>query len=231
MYLDNTRLLISETSEFPGSHGDSCANTSRDTVLMKGLQSEKLHYFFTEEGQLRHPSLYKYVDEKGNSWSYDDFSVDQWVPLYIACSLYQPHLASYLLRHLKLNWYRTGDGKYINPLVYSSIKRGTSCHAWYWDLPILAQALILKLIPFRWSDSEKRFESARGSSADYLNWFMVIIFAVRTNTVTWPVRLAMKVIGAQKMLDRVESYCLNEPNSDWILEAYEIGIKEVWGKT
>lgn len=227
MRFDDDLLLVSEVSSYPGSHGDSCANTARFQILTNGPTAHVLNKFFVNEGQVRHPSLYGYVSDKGESWSYDDFSVDQWIPLFIATMLYEPILAKRMLVKLVENKWRVGDGTLINVMFISIFARAARKSSWFKDLPILIHALGT-LIPWRWSDADKRIESSEGSSADYLNWFLSVMYAHRTKSNTLSIKLSKLIITETKLLAKIKDYCRIEPDGEWLVALYETSIKEVY---
>lgn len=231
MYFDWRGTLISEKDPVgdPGRLGDSAANTSRYVVKTDSpVHGAILQHFFTDQGEVRHPELDGFVDAKGESWGVDDFSVDQWLPLWVACSLFQPVLRERMFRRLCRRVLRIGDGSFINAMILASIKRTYKKQNWFYDLAFLGHAYISKL-PFRWSDSSHSFESSKESSADYLNWFIAgPLFAHRTNSFTWTMKRSLKVISKERIKERVAHYCDSEPNSAWLLSLYDSVIDEVY---
>ncbi len=228
MYLDDKLLVISETSPFPGSHGDSCANTARWQVLSNGPLPHCLTHFFVEGGQVRHPKLEHYEDDKGVRWGVTDFSVDQWIALFVACMLFQPLLAKRMLLRLEEDRNRVGDGSFPNLLMVSCIRRAARNQSWVSDLPILFHAIFSRF-PWRWGDSKKAIEQSTDSSADYLNWFMCIAYAHKTKSNTLSIKLSKLIISKSKMLTKATEYLETEPNSAWLLDHWSESIKEVYG--
>ena len=229
MLFDTRGCLLSQPLKFPSSYGDSAADTSRHVVNLNGVGSEHLSQFFTKDGEIRHPDLIGYVDEKGNPWDERDFSVDQWLALWVACSLYWPSLRMMMFAKLRERMLRVGDGSFINPMMIASIKRTYRKQNWFYDLAFLIQALAFKYLPFRWSDSKTWFESSSNNSGDYLNWFVAgPLFALRTNTFTLSMRFCLKLIPKERVIERVSTYFRDEPNAEFVLNAYNNAIKEVY---
>ncbi len=235
MYFDDKELLISDTSKFPGSHGDSCVETSTYIVISKNFadNANRLGQFFVGDENVRHPKLNGYVDEKGDSWGTDDFSVDQWLALWVACTLYVPGGASVMFRQLCRSYARVGDGSFINLITFATIRRAWGNASWFWDLAFLLHANF-SLLPFRFSDSKWRdkkwpFESSSNHSADYKNWFLAgPLYAHRTNSFTWIMREAMLVIDRAKMKEKIRSYYEKEINSAFMVSLWENAIDEVY---
>jgi hypothetical protein len=219
MVLDNYRFIKMEQCLWPGSTGDSCAETGRYITLsyLIGEDPEiNLFPFMTDKGFLRHPETL---------WREDDFTSDQMAPFLSAASLTQPLLAGIAVNRIKNAGWKTGNGDYITPGLLASIKRvQNSKIQWIYDLAFLGQALIFKL-PIRWSDSKRWFERSEGSSADYLNFLNGIAFAKAKKKLTWPMKLALKLTGKAKIMSKVEDYYFVEPNSQWILDIYKKALE------
>lgn len=215
-------LLISMDESFPGSIGDSCAESSRYAVIAHVNSKQPklgLQYLVTDKGLVRHPD---------SPWREDDTSGDQAFPFIAAADLTQPELAKKVIQQTKDAGYRTGNGDLISPGMYGQIRRAENkSMLWLSDLPLLAQALIFK-IPFRWSDSKKAFETTADSSGDYLNFINAIAYAHAKGNITWPMRLAMRLVSKETALAKVKHYYRNEPNSQWVTDEYEKAINLIW---
>jgi hypothetical protein len=222
MFLDAYALIAMEQSAFPGSIGDSCSESSRYAVIayVNGSKPNiKLGELVTDKGPIRHPS---------SPWREDDTSSDQVAPLIAATELVNPELAKKIIQNIKDSHYRTGNGDLISFGVLGQMRRAENkAMLWLSDLPLVFQSLIFK-IPFRWSDSKKRFESSSGSSGDYLNFINALAFARAKNNVTWPMWLAMRFISKDTAKAKVADYYKPEPNSQWILDEYNTAIDKIW---
>lgn len=233
MKFDDLNLLVSEIGEAPAIYGDSAANSARHQILTNGALSHTLTLFFNYEGlEVRHPYLDGYVSDKGESWGADDFSVDQWLPLFIACMLLEPLLAKRMLENFLNRKYRVGDGSFPNLLMVSAIKRAARRYSFISDLPILLHALF-SYFPFRWSDADglkwyQRIQRSTDSTSDYLNFLMCLLQGYKTNTVTVSLWLAKIIIGKNRMKRKIASYFAKEPNSEFIIEAYFKAIDSIF---
>lgn len=207
----------------PGSIGDSLAETSRYITLMYLLDipynSIDLSNFITDKGILRHPD---------SPWRENDTSGDQIYPLIAASSLIHPEITDMVIEQIKHNRYKTGNGDFISPGMFTQIRRAEHKHFLFVsDLFLLAQAIILKL-PFRWSDSKKSFESSKNSSGDYLNFINGLAFAKAKNNTTFPLKLAKKLIKKDTLKQKVQDYYKIEPNSQWIINIYNNTIDRIY---
>lgn len=214
MMIDSYGCIRMEHCEFPGSIGDSCAETSRAMVLsfyLRGDVSSRgiLLNFFTSRGLLRHPD---------SPWRENDTSSDQVLPLLVAT-----HLTGLTAPIAPLLDTVSGNGDLVSPMLYACQRRFLGRSSWFYDLAILGHALITKL-PFRWSDSRKTLESSSGSSCDYLNFTMCLIHAKATNTETWPIKMAKSVVSKATLTSKVIDYYAGEPNPfvlPWYIKALE----------
>lgn len=216
MYIDNYKTIVMEQNPAgsPGNLGDSCAESSRVATLKFVLKQDSginLTVFITDNGIIRHPD---------SPWRENDTSGDQVYPLIAAASLSQPELAKTIVQKLSDAGNKTGNGDRLSPGMYGQIYRAQNKpNLWISDLPVLAQALIFKL-PYRWSDSKKTLEKTSGSSGDYLNFVNALAFAKAKNNITWPMKLAMKLINKELVLQKVKDYYQIEPNSKWLIDLY-----------
>lgn len=202
MIFDSYGCLRMEQCAFPGSVGDSCAETSRLAILTAYLDKDTSHRgvllnFFSQFGVLRHPD---------SPWRENDTSGDQVMPLLIAL-----HVSGLYANAEALMQPRTGNGDLVSPLLYATQKRFSGKASWFWDLAALGQALISKL-PFRWSDDKRRFTQSSDSSCDYLNLLMYIIYAKMVSGETWPVKLARYLVGYSIFAEKISKYYAPEPN-------------------
>lgn len=224
MFFDKYGFVNLEQSPFPGSIGDSCAETSRYVLLSYILGKDikiNLSPFITSKGVLRHPD---------SPWREDDTSDDQVSPLISVCSVTAPELAYKVIKQLEENHLKTGNGKLIHLTTLAQLER--VCHRsglWAWDIVILAQALILKL-PYQWNDGKKKFTKTQDNSADYLNFINYLALASTTRTFGLLCKLACKIISKELALNKVQSYYAQEPNNQIILDLYAKAIPIIWNK-
>lgn len=224
MKFDNNNLIVLEQCEFPGNIGDSCAETARYQILAAFFDHKQvvnLSAFITDKGVIRHPD---------SPWREDDTSGDQVAPLLAACSVFQPELADKVCGQLIANKYRTGNDKLISPgLAALMRKHKNKSFQWFFDLSIVGQALLFKL-PIRWSDDKKRLELSNDSSADYLNFVNYLAYSLLKEKMTWPCRLAMKLVSKELVLQKVQDYYKPEPNSSWLINLYKEAIDVLWSR-
>lgn len=204
MYRDSLNLMVSETSPYPGSIGDSCANTARSQVL-NPKQTTCLQSFFTDTGCVRHPTA-------PDGWRESDFSGDQLLPLYLASD------DETKLRLRKRFPTRSGNGNFLAPVVWSAMRELHLLTNFF----LFLQALLF-MLPYRWSDHEglkwyQRLEKTEGSSADYLNWFIVCVYLKRMNKLYFN-------IDIDEVSHKVFDYYANEPNNVEVLQDYEVGFQ------
>jgi len=83
------------------------------------------------------------------------------------------------------------------------------------------QSLIFK-IPFRWSDSKKRFELSKDSSADYLNYIVTCVYLKKRG------KRPIITVSKKVLLDKVKEYLAKEPNSWWMVNLYEQALEELF---
>lgn len=209
MIIDNYNTVVLEQVAFPGNIGDSCAESARYAIL---TQDGKINLaaFVTDKGVIRHPT---------SPWGPEDVSSDQVMPLLAASSVLQPLLANRIVDQIKKAGYKTGNGNYINPGLYATIRRHEN-RPWLWmsDLAILGQALLFKL-PLRWDENKKRLVKNEDVS-DYLNYTIFLKHAELKKSMTWPCKLALFLTGKKQVLPAVQKYYSPEPNNSMILDAY-----------
>lgn len=205
---------------WPGTIGDSCAETGRYVHLCRLLGIEPnpidLNAFVTALGFLRHPT----APDKGQlgpdspSWREPDFSADQALPLFLAAKTSLSSVAQLMRTRLKANWYRTGNNKFISPGFLGLL---TGC-PWLINLSTIVQAIFFKF-PWRWSDSTHSLEPMEDSAADYLNYIHAAVYAH-----PWSRKLISKDVLKQKVREyynppKNPERC--EPNHQWILDLYD----------
>lgn len=206
MRFDHLGIIISDSSPFPGSHGDSCAETCRFIVLGGDTNTDPW-IFVTHKGALRHPDL-------ANIWDETDFSNDQMLPLLMAKrkSIY----CDFILRHARLRI--PGTRTIMNPAVlalYHGLIRT-------FGVASVIQGLILRLFPFRWNEN-KGFQWSSEYGADYLNLIASVAFLRRQghNILAW---LTLNAAGKSRSFRAIfKHYTANEPASelrDLVLELY-----------
>ena len=224
MKLDGNGLIVLEQCSFPGSIGDSAAETSRMVTLQRLLglpiQSD-LALFVTDKGVLRYPT---------SPWRENDTSGDQVAPLIAAGD--QSHQQA-VINQIKANGYKTGNGNLINPGFFANMQRANGVWIqWPWDLAILGEAFILAL-PFAWNPNASMINpltwlvSSSNQTAPYLNWINALAFA-RQKKWTLPCWLATKIVSKKKALAAVKSYYSVEPKVQWLLDLYDQAANEIW---
>lgn len=209
MRIDEYGTIELEQCSWPGSIGDSCAETARYAHLLM-LNGEYrlpvlLNRFITHTGYIRHPTA-------PDGWRESDFSSDQALPLYLALKR-NAAIPELLQAESRLRW-RTGNGQLVSPALFFAIRRLDVM----FSLVTLAQVALFKL-PWRWSDERHWFERSEGSSADYLNWLHCAVYCPR-----WIRRL----ISADLLKQKIADYYKPEPNSAFLLSLYNKIIEKYW---
>jgi hypothetical protein len=162
----------------------------------------------TELGFVRHKTA-------PDGWREGDFSDDQCIPLFLAAPDFVRKIIQQRLP------YKAGNGSLHNPLAYAVIWN-------HWiglNLLLLLQLFIMACVPYRWSDRDglkwyQRFEKTEGSSADWLNWFVICVALKRKG------RLFFKP-PIYKVADKVWSYFQGEPNNQEVLADFQKGF-DLW---
>lgn len=214
MRFDSYGCIVTEGAD-PGNLGDSSAETSRHAVLSDRSDATVLAKFVSTHGFLRHPDAPYGPPRSLSSWRESDASSDQVFPLLMACD---ENPSAYLVaedirQKLKKSW-RVAPGQIAAPVLMALVYRQ------YWLMKRLTdiQTLIFK-VPWRWSDSKKRFERTETSSADFLNYFVSIYHLSKRG---------IKVeCDTELILRKVESYYAGEPESKWIVDLYRLRLLEL----
>lgn len=158
MKFDNNNMLYMEHDlpDMNAAVGDSCAETGRYFILNCSLNkidirvaSEYMSNTESNDKYVRHPRL-----------SDQDFGPDQWLPRYLVSKICGFGEEASRMR------------KDYKSMSLSSLACVCPVFA---KVFVLLQELAFRL-PFRWSDSKRAFESNKDASADYLNWFMLIVY-------------------------------------------------------
>lgn len=208
MKFDSNNLLVSEIGTFPGTIGDACANTSRYVTLSLS-NKPNLALFVTISGVLRYPT---------SPWGVNDTSSDQIAPLLNACSLTQPLLANIIISQIKEQGYKTGNGNYVTLGLLASIRRHEKkSFLWLSDLAILAQAISFYL-PITFENGKF---TKNTNTSNYLNFADYIKYASQYGKMTFPLKLAKKIMPRSKVLDNIKKYFTPEPNVAWLLALYD----------
>lgn len=206
MRFDEYGLILSGADSSPADMGDSAAESSRYVHLKQQINETPpivLSFFRTETGYVRHPSPLLPAD-----WRESDFSSDQALPLFLAMRNTRYQLGSdEMYRRIKEAGWRTGNGNLVSPMFYSLLTNSKTLL----NLTIIAQALIFK-IPFRWSDSKRKFETSEDASGDYLNFFHASLYASK-----W----ARWFVSKATLVAKIEHYYRNEPNSADLVNLYK----------
>lgn len=221
MVLDQYSYIRMEQTDFPGSVGDSCAETSRYITLciLIGVNPGiNLNAFVTEYGILRHPD---------SPWKENDTSSDQICPLIAAASLTDPKLADKIIQLIRQNQYKTGNGDLISPLVANNMLRHEkSKFVLFSDFDILVQSLLFKF-PYRYNENTKKFDKS-SNSADYLNFVNCLAFAKIRESQSPALWLAKKLTSPKTVLNKINEYYAPESNKSWVMNIYEQGIHILW---
>lgn len=216
MKFDTLGLILSETSPPPGCYGDSMAETARyvniHTFLGYAVEIEHLKQFETETGYVRHPL---------SPWREDDMVTDQLMPYFIAARF---GLKNRVYEHIDDAGFRTGNGDLVSPLFYAILTESPKLAAF----ALLAQWAIFR-IPFRWSDSKKRFESNADSSADYLNWLQGLMW-LHYKDLYLP-KYVVYWTNGDKIVERIRHYYQDEPNSEYLVRRYVHVVEAIYAKT
>lgn len=198
-----------EQVDRPGSLGDSCAETARYAHLRMLLgnyeQDYNLHQFVTPFGYIRHPLV-------PEDWRESDFSSDQALPLYLAFRRSADAARLNEMEHrLRSLGYRTGNGDLISPGLFAE------AFANWLRTPLLLLQLALFKLPYRWNDEKRAFEATTGSSADYINFVHVAVYAP-----AW----LRKRLNSKLIFEKVCHYYAPEPHSANIKNLYFNVISE-----
>ena len=229
MKIDSYGCMIMEEVEDPGNVGDSCAETSRFAILCgfvdydgSLLKKIRLSSFTSDTGFLRHPNAPDGPPRSKDSWRESDASSDQVLPLRMAASIGE---RTWLASMIDL---RIQKDHKVNPTTYAAPALIALCYGFLnvFQLMMVIQALIFK-IPFRWDDSVGGFRSSKGSSADYLNFFISMAFLHLTKH-RWGNSVVKKLVAKETIIEMIRHYYRYEPNSSWLIEMYEHAIGEVY---
>lgn len=224
-----------EQSAFPGSIGDSCAESSRMVtlqILVGDKVTSNLSLFIVGND---HPDMSAGVIRYPTSpWGTDDTSSDQVSPLIAATALTDINLTKTIINNLDENHLRTGNGDIATPGLLANLERAENHHfLWFMDLTNLFQALIFKL-PLAWNPNATMnpnswLVSSSTQTSNYLNWINNLAFA-KIKGDTWSNKLAKKLIKKEDCLAAVKKYYTPEPNSSWLLDLYSKALDKIWSK-
>lgn len=211
MKFDEFGCIITD-QEDPGCLGDSAHETSRFVVLGGQVAPGVLGQFVSNAGFLRHPNAPYGPPRALDSWRESDATSDFVFPLLMASDLIDPELAERIRARLRSTW-TVGPGHIAAPALMALAYRNL------WLLKKLTQAQILIFkIPWRWSDSGTmrgklwKFERSEGSSADWLNLFISILYLKRQGIVV--------KFDVEKVREKIVSYYKDQPNSQWVVDKY-----------
>lgn len=237
MKIDDLGLIEMEQSPFPGSVGDTAAECGRYVTLcsllgttstaIPNVNPASLSHLVTPQGVVRYPS-------PPSPWPASDTSSDQVAPLLASCALTQPLLTNTIISQIKANGYKTGNNNFIELGLLSNMKRAEKAwFQWLWDLPILGQAMLLKL-PIAWNPNATKnpltwIISSKNQTSGYLNFVNALAFARQTRwTITcW---LATEIISEDKVWKNIRSYYQTEPNVSWLMNTYAQALPKIWKK-
>lgn len=205
MKVDQHNVLIIEEGGLPGDLGDSCAESGRYTVMsclanyFPYGRRLNMPVFITPKGFIRHP-------DTPEDWKENDFTSDQGINLLMALHTDWPFQFADVAP--KMKW-STAPTKISSPAVMA-----TSRHMLR-TLNIInaLQGLIFR-IPYRWSDSKKKFESTADSSADYLNWIVTAAY-LKLNGVNPILNVKQSIVE-----ERIRHYHRNQRNVTEMLALY-----------
>lgn len=214
MKSDSFGCLISEQGDYPSNLGDSCAETCRALHMRHWLKAYTIipflsyYKFITESGYVRHPNA-------PHDWREDDFTSDQALPLFVFLKAsHSEDLKLQMISRIRENNWKTGNGDLVTPIFFSLLIESK----WLLNFCLIIQTLLFKL-PFRWSDSKKKFESMENMSGDYLNFIHASAYASP---------IVRKLISQTKLKDRVRHYYKDEPNCAWLIALYDEFIEKFW---
>lgn len=222
MKVDNYGFLEMEHTGWPGSIGDSFAETFRHLNLEKFLEPsftfpiESLYQKVkTEKGYLRHPT---------SPWKENDFSGDQATPGLIALEMFGCFT---LAKEMKdLFSLRYGNGDLIQP-TFKAAKQRVLGPSFFWDFFIYGQAISMRFLPYRWDDGTKSIEKSKDSSCDFINFIHLILHAERFGHTFWT-KKAKKVFTADQIMKKVVDYYAPEPNCTFLITLYDKAVRKVF---
>lgn len=186
----------------PGDLGDSCADTSRLSVISL-FPLVNLAAFRTPTGYVRHPLAV---------WRENDFSGDQALPLLMAYDLdtfRYPQYAAEMRQRLATG--RTGNGDPLSPGLWGVVHK----RLWLLGVACVVQAFLF-LIPIRWSDSnDAPGPQWGGDEGDYLNWIPSIDY-LWANGHRWTTHVCYRIRSPRTAGKKVSRYYANQPRSEWV---------------
>jgi hypothetical protein len=208
--IDEYGCLIMEHVDWPGSIGDSAAESGRYEHLKMLLGDYvnicNLEKFVTPEGYVRHPTA-------PDGWREGDFSTDQALGLYLAWRRGANYTrTAQMERRIKRNWYRTGNNDIVSPGFFAELMDSQVLRTTF----LLIQ-LLLFMLPYRWNDETKSLERMEGSSADYLNFIHCLAYAPK---------FIRKLVNKETLTQKVKHYYRNEPNA-FVVDLYVKVINDV----
>lgn len=248
MKLDEYGLLIREywPPGHPGNLGDAYAETARLSMLKiavgsideaRELQQNLWRHCVLRQdfgaaedvivGFIRHPNC---PPEWGGV---NDFPTDQFLPGF-CCTGWGGKQKMIWFLEQTITRSTTPDGlKPLMPMGWSCVARHQGKQNWWKDLPIYQQVGLFKFVPYRWNDGKKCFEKTEETAADWLNWFMCLVYAETTGSHTWSTKRAAKAVPRAEFMKRIRAHYLEgrepEPNVQWLLALYEQAVVKVLG--
>lgn len=219
MRLGTLNELISETSDFPGSIGDSAHNTARQVVMVHSLAEtgkeavDRTNPYVAALKAYRTPTGYVRHWDAPADWRETDTTTDMLLPLYLAYKKVLPSYAEEMKQRIKDAGWKSGNGDFISPGFYGVLNG----NQWMVNESLWIQSLFFKF-PYRWSDSKKWFEKSNGSSADYLNW---VIMAAECGY-PW----TQNLIDKEKLHYEIGMYFGTEPNNGVVVAVWEAYIEK-----
>lgn len=228
MKFDLYGMIEMEHTSYPGSIGDSCAETFRYYHLLNFVCGEDTETELivrriyleikTDKGYLRHPTA-------PMGWREDDFSGDQALPLLIclgACKQYGP-----VKEVIERNNWKYGNGDFVHPSYRAAVARANGKTSLFWDSFIYAQALSMKHFPYRWNDGAKTVERVENSSCDFINFIHLILQAEKVGH-TYFSRKAKEVFTADFIMKKVVEYYAPEPRNSFLVELYDDAVRKTF---
>lgn len=210
MRIDELGCVEMQQTGWPGNIGDSAAESGRlehlRMLLGEYVSISNLDMFVTSLGYVRHPKV-------PPEWAEKDFSSDQALPLYLAWRRSGNYSRSEeMRRRLK---YKTGNGDLLSPGLFAEM------HAEWLRVPLLLTQLAIFKFPYRWNDERRSFERTKNSSADYINFIHVAVYAPK-----W----LRKLISPKTLMDKVMDYYEPEPQSAMIKNLYFNVVNKYFGE-
>lgn len=190
MRIDEYGCIEMQHVGYPGSIGDSCAESARYEHL-KMLCNQYVHIcnlerFVTVTGYVRHPTV-------PPDWAEEDFSSDQALPLYLAWRKGGNYVrTNQMEKRFKRAGYKTGNGDLLTPGLFAEM------YVPWLRVPLLLSQIAIFKLPARYNDAKQGFQATEESVCDYLNYIHTAVYAPG-----WVRKLGP---SKEKLLEAVKTY-------------------------